>query len=113
MVAIYPLRSDIDIRLEVNILMKVSDSKDDGLPTFSNHVLRVDICGPQEDHSSVIDVPEIFRNVILREFTREGLRLMHDMVQADMKNSRSYHPDSDAGESRYSDPRHCRNGPRA
>lgn len=69
--------------------MGVSRSKDDGLPTFSNHVLRVEICGPQEDHISVIDVPGIFRNVIPGKSTREDKSLVRDMVQAYMRNPRS------------------------
>ncbi|CAG8945706.1 unnamed protein product [Penicillium salamii] len=78
-----------EMMTEVHTLMGVSRLKDDGLPTFSNHVLRVEICGPQEDHISVIDVPGIFRNVIPGKSTREDKSLVRDMVQAYMRNPRS------------------------
>ncbi|KAJ5917530.1 hypothetical protein N7466_011084 [Penicillium verhagenii] len=74
---------------EVHTLMGVSRSKDDGLPTFSKHVLRVEICGPQEDHISVIDVPGIFRNSIPGNYAKEDKKLVRDMVQAYMRNPRS------------------------
>ncbi|KAJ6116176.1 dynamin, partial [Penicillium sp. IBT 18751x] len=80
---------DIDIHLKVHILTGVSRSKDDGLPTFSKHVLRVEICGPQEDHMSVIDVPKIFRNVIPGKSTRDHITLVRETVQAYMINPRS------------------------
>jgi hypothetical protein len=69
--------------------MRVSRSRGDGLPTFSKHVLRVEICGPDEDHVSVIDVPGIFRNVIPGKSTTEDITLVRNMVQAYMKNPRS------------------------
>ncbi|KAJ5742564.1 uncharacterized protein N7511_011296, partial [Penicillium nucicola] len=64
---------------EVHTLMGVSRSKDDGLPTFSKHVLRVEICGPEEDHISVIDVPGIFRNVIPGKSTSEDKTMVRNM----------------------------------
>jgi GTP-binding protein EngB required for normal cell division len=69
--------------------MGVSRSKGDGLPIFSKHVLRVEICGPQVDHISVIDVPGIFRNAIPGNYTKEDMKLVHDMIQAYMRNPRS------------------------
>lgn len=69
--------------------MGVSKSENDGLPTFSKHVLQVEICGPQEDHLSVIDVPGIFSNAIPGKTTKDDKRLVRNMVQAYMKNPRS------------------------
>ena len=89
MLGTHLLNGDIDIDLQVHSLMGVSRSKEDGLPTFSKHVLRVEICGPQEDHMSVIDVPGIFRNVIPGKSTREDISLVRDMVQTYMRNPRS------------------------
>ncbi|KAJ5544065.1 hypothetical protein N7494_005344 [Penicillium frequentans] len=74
---------------EVHTLMRVSQSENDGLPTFSKHVLQVEICGPQEDHLSVIDVPGIFSNAIPGKTTKEDKVLVRSMVQAYMKNPRS------------------------
>ncbi|KAJ5766686.1 uncharacterized protein N7511_004302 [Penicillium nucicola] len=83
------IESFSEMMTEVHTLMGVSRLKDDGLPTFSSHVLRVEICGPQEDHISVIDVPGIFRNVIPGKSTKEDKSLVRDMVQAYMRNPRS------------------------
>lgn len=74
---------------QVHVLMGLSQSENDGLPTFSKHVLQVEICGPQEDHLSVIDVPGIFSNAIPGKTTKDDKALVRDMVQAYMKNSRS------------------------
>ncbi|CAI7625828.1 unnamed protein product [Penicillium pancosmium] len=74
---------------EVHVLMGVSQSENDGLPTFSKHILQVEICGPQEDHLSVIDVPGIFSNAIPGKTTKDDKALVRDMVQAYMKNPRS------------------------
>ncbi|KAJ6040681.1 uncharacterized protein N7446_004002 [Penicillium canescens] len=82
-------KSFTEMMTEVHTLMGVSRSKDDGLPTFSKHVLQVEICGPQEDHISVIDVPGIFRNVIPGNYAKEDKTLVRDMVQAYMRNPRS------------------------
>jgi hypothetical protein len=32
-------------------------SENGGKSTFSSHVLQVEICGPNEDHLNVVDVP--------------------------------------------------------
>ncbi|KAH8430985.1 uncharacterized protein LDX57_008647 [Aspergillus melleus] len=69
--------------------MGLSISKDDGLPTFSSSVLRLEICGPKEDHLSVIDVPGIFRNTTPGLTTRNDKVLVRDMVQGYMRNPRS------------------------
>lgn len=42
--------------------MGVSSPPDSLRSTFSNDVFRLEICGPDEDHLSVIDVPGIFKN---------------------------------------------------
>lgn len=69
--------------------MGLSASKEDGLPTFSNDVLRLEICGPKEDHLSVIDVPGIFRNTTPGLTTKADKRMVRDMVLDYMKNPRS------------------------
>ncbi|KAH8430047.1 uncharacterized protein LDX57_007718 [Aspergillus melleus] len=74
---------------EVHTVMGLSTSKDDGLPTFSGSVLRLEICGPKEDHLSVIDVPGIFRNTTPGLTTRNDKALVRDMVQGYMRNPRS------------------------
>lgn len=34
-----------------------------GQKTFSDDVLKIEICGPKRDHLSVVDVPGIFKKV--------------------------------------------------
>ena len=50
--------------------LKESGASDQEADTFSNDVLKIEICGPEQQHFSVIDVPGIFRNPI------EGMRLL-------------------------------------
>lgn len=38
-----------------------TDNTDPGLQTFSNDTLKIEICGLEQEHFSVIDVPGIFR----------------------------------------------------
>lgn len=69
--------------------MGLSMTKDDGLPTFSKSVLKLEICGPNEDHLSVIDVPGIFRNTTPGLTTKDDKTMVRDMVHGYMKNPRS------------------------
>ena len=69
--------------------MGLSVQKDDGLPTFSSSILRLEICGPREDHLSVIDVPGIFRNTSPGLTTKKDKAMVQNMVQGYMKNPRS------------------------
>lgn len=48
---------------QVHEVMGLSKGKGDcKKPTFSNDVLRLEICSPEQDHLSVIDVPGIFKS---------------------------------------------------
>lgn len=69
--------------------MGLSRTKDDGLPTFSKSVFKLEICGPNEDHLSVIDVPGIFRNTTPGLTTKDDKTMVRDMVHSYMKNPRS------------------------
>ncbi|KAJ5607274.1 Dynamin [Penicillium hordei] len=74
---------------EVHQIMGLSVSNGDGLPTFSNHVLQLEIRGPQENHLSVIDVPGIFSAHKPGLTTKEDIVLVREMVLRYMKNERS------------------------
>ncbi|EED22526.1 dynamin, putative [Talaromyces stipitatus ATCC 10500] len=74
---------------EVHALMGLSTSKEDGKPTFSSNVLRLEICGPDEDHLSVIDVPGIFRNTTPGVTTKGDKDMVREMVLEYMRNPRS------------------------
>jgi GTP-binding protein EngB required for normal cell division len=62
---------------------------DDGLPAFSSDVLRLEICGPNEHHLSVIDVPGTFENTTPGFTTDEDKAMINRMVDNYMKNPRS------------------------
>ena len=70
-------------------MMGLSDSDSDGKPTFSNSVLHLEICGPQENHLSVIDVPGIFKNTTPGRTSRTDILLVRNMVLRYMQNRRS------------------------
>jgi hypothetical protein len=69
--------------------MDLSESDNDGKPTFSDSVLRLEICGPQENHLSVIDVPGIFKNTTPGRTTKTDILLVRNMVLRYMQNRRS------------------------
>ncbi|KAJ5712728.1 Dynamin [Penicillium malachiteum] len=74
---------------DVHEVMGLSTGPDDKKPTFSNSVLRLEICGPDEDHLSVIDVPGIFKNTTIGPTTKDDMALVRNMVERYMANPRS------------------------
>ncbi|KAJ5766597.1 Dynamin [Penicillium nucicola] len=77
---------------EVHKILDLSDLKSVETfrkATFSNSVLRLEICGPEEDHLSVIDVPGIFKATIPGITTKEDIVLVREMVFGYMRNPRS------------------------
>ena len=69
--------------------MGLSSSVHDEKPIFSKNVLRLEICGPNEDHLSVIDLPGMFKNTTSGRTTRNDIALVRGMVEQYMKNPRS------------------------
>jgi hypothetical protein len=69
--------------------MGVSNPSDNLKSTFSNDVFRLEICGPDEDHLSVIDVPGIFKNTTPGLTSKTDIQLARDMVLEYMRNPRS------------------------
>ena len=57
--------------------------------TFSQDVLIIEICGPNEEHFSIIDVPGIFRNKTPGVTTDQDIAMVRQMVIKYMKNERS------------------------
>ncbi|CAG8211507.1 unnamed protein product [Penicillium olsonii] len=74
---------------EVHEQMGISTQDGDKKPTFSNHVLQIDIRGPEESHLSVIDVPGIFKNTASGRTTKEDIALVRNMALEYMRKSRS------------------------
>lgn len=76
---------------KVHKLMGLKDSRvpDQGADTFSDDVLKIEICGPKQQHLSVIDVPGIFRNTTEGVTTDSDIEIVRNMVNHYMKNPRS------------------------
>lgn len=69
--------------------MGVSSPPDSLRPTFSNDVLCLEICSPDEDHLSIIDVPGIFKNTTPGLTSKADIQLVRDMVLEYMRNPQS------------------------
>jgi hypothetical protein len=59
------------------------------LSTFSEDVLRLEICGPNEDHLSIIDVPGIFKKTTAGVTTKKDIETVRNIVLGYMRNRRS------------------------
>jgi Dynamin family/Dynamin central region len=57
--------------------------------SFSGDILRLEICGPSEEHLSVIDVPGIFKKTTHGVTTKADMQMVRDMVHGYMNNPRS------------------------
>lgn len=64
-------------------------TRDGSGPTFSDDVLCLEVCGPDEEHLSVIDVPGIFQGVTEGLTTKEDIPMVRAMVHEYMANPRS------------------------
>ncbi|KAL4867954.1 hypothetical protein BDV12DRAFT_197670 [Aspergillus spectabilis] len=78
-----------DMIQQVHAVMGVRSLEDQSKPTFSRHVFRLEISGPDEDHLSVIDVPGIFKTVTPGVTTKNDIEVVRNMVQEYMRNPRS------------------------
>ncbi|KAJ5772460.1 hypothetical protein N7520_002989 [Penicillium odoratum] len=74
---------------QVHVVMGLSSSTGDNLPSFSADVLRLEINGPHEEHLSVIDVPGIFKTTTPGLTSKPDIALVRNMVLGYMKNTRS------------------------
>ena len=70
-------------------ISSASQATSSGNTTFSNDVLIIEICGPQEEHFSVIDVPGIFRKRTPGVTTDKDIGMVRNMVVEYMQNQRS------------------------
>ncbi|KAK2054933.1 dynamin family protein [Colletotrichum caudatum] len=79
-----------DILEEVNALMGIkTDSNTAGENTFSEDILKIEKCGPNEDYLTIIDVPGIFRTTTEGVTTNRDKELVKDMVKRYIKDSRT------------------------
>ncbi|KAI1095916.1 P-loop containing nucleoside triphosphate hydrolase protein [Rostrohypoxylon terebratum] len=59
------------------------------LPAFSEHILKIEKLGPDEEHFTVIDVPGIFRKETEGVTTEHDIELVRNMVKNYMKDTRT------------------------
>ncbi|KAM0321293.1 hypothetical protein ACHAQA_010191 [Verticillium albo-atrum] len=79
-----------DILSEVNALISIRTSANPaGENTFSEDVLKIEKCGPEEDYLTIIDVPGIFRTATEGVTTNKDKKLVKDMVKRYIKDSRT------------------------
>lgn len=57
--------------------------------TFSEDVLKLEVCGPEQEHFSVVDVPCIFRANTEGLTTTADKDMVKSMVRRYMENPRS------------------------
>ena len=61
----------------------------DGQSNFSDDIFRIELCGPEKSHLSVIDVPGIFRTTEEGITTEEDKLLVKNMVRRYVENPRT------------------------
>jgi hypothetical protein len=69
--------------------MGISDNGSLHSKTFSNDVLCLEVCGPEQEHLSVIDVPGIFKRTTQGVTSKADMQMVKSMVQGYMENPRS------------------------
>ncbi|KAI1525882.1 interferon-induced GTP-binding protein Mx2, partial [Pyrenophora tritici-repentis] len=75
---------------EVDALMSIKTiANTAGENTFSEDVLKIEKCGPNEDYLTIIDVPGIFHNIDEGVTTKKDKKLVEDMVKRYIKDSRT------------------------
>ncbi|KAB8238110.1 dynamin family protein [Aspergillus alliaceus] len=72
---------------EVHEMMGVTGNSHQS--TFSKDIFRLEICGPNEEHLSVIDVPGIFKNTTPGLTSKADIQVVRKMVEGYMRNPRS------------------------
>ncbi|KAF1921163.1 interferon-induced GTP-binding protein Mx2 [Ampelomyces quisqualis] len=65
------------------------DHADPNLTAFSQHILKIEMNGPEQEHFTVIDVPGIFRVPSPPLTTESDVALVRNMVESYMQNSRT------------------------
>ncbi|GKU14968.1 unnamed protein product [Fusarium langsethiae] len=79
-----------DILNEVNTLMDIKTPRNPGgTRTFSEDVLKIERCGPEEDYLTVIDVPGIFRITTQGVTTDQDRLLVERMVKNYIRDNRT------------------------
>ncbi|OCL03244.1 putative dynamin [Glonium stellatum] len=75
---------------EANFRMGIRTDTSSGVGTvFSEDILKIELCGPDQDYLTVIDVPGIFRNPTEGITTKNDIQLVQNMVKEYIKNDRT------------------------
>ena len=75
---------------QVHELLGLGQAKDGGnKKTFADDVLKIEICGPNQEHLSIIDVPGIFKKTTPGVTTKTDMTMVRNMVTNYMRNPRS------------------------
>ncbi|KAK7947829.1 uncharacterized protein PG986_008715 [Apiospora aurea] len=77
---------------EANVAMGIRMSKtdtNDGRSAFSQDILKIEICGPDQEHLTVIDVPGIFRVATPGLTTENDIVLVENTVKSYMNDRRT------------------------
>ncbi|KAK2742471.1 hypothetical protein FQN57_005362 [Myotisia sp. PD_48] len=85
------LDADIFRAIMINATEKmgIGRSEGEGARTFSRDILCLEVCGPTQEHFSIIDVPGIFKRTTQGVTTKEDRDLVDNMVRQYMENPRS------------------------
>jgi hypothetical protein len=67
----------------------LGSSPSPGQSTFSDDVLKIELCGPNKSQMSVIDVPGIFRTQTEGVTTKDDMSLVRGMVRGYIENPRT------------------------
>lgn len=81
-----------DILREIYHLMGLGEFEGaygDVRKTFADDVLKIEICGPEQQHLSIVDVPGIFRKKTSGVTTQADMDMVKSMVLSYMQNPRS------------------------
>ncbi|TIC96829.1 Interferon-induced GTP-binding protein Mx [Colletotrichum higginsianum] len=79
-----------DILAQANAFMSIkTPANTAGDNTFSEDVLKIEKCGPDEDYLTIIDVPGIFRTTTEGVTTNKDKELVKGMVKRYIKDSRT------------------------
>ncbi|KAK0375518.1 dynamin family protein, partial [Colletotrichum limetticola] len=78
-----------DVLREAAGVMGLKSAENSEGAAFSKDVLRVEICGPDEEHLTIIDVPGIFENAQNGVSTVRDVALVKSMVKDYIKDSRT------------------------
>ncbi|KAL8377725.1 hypothetical protein RB595_008424 [Gaeumannomyces hyphopodioides] len=66
-----------------------ASAKSSARNAFSEHLLKIEICSPQQEHFTVIDVPGIFRKETQGVTTEADINLVKNLVMRYMRDSRT------------------------